>query len=196
MPEQVTPGELMRWYCQLAGGRGILCRHAHSLFDERKCQFRMRYLHNEQRESVRETAEARVRENAPRWPFYTLLYTAPPRRPKLWLGSLDTVSAGDDFCEPNSRTLTLLIEWQEGIWPRHGRGFIFCDPPQPKPVANGPDPTQPTKQACRTTQPNPLRKIEAIIIIQRTLVHKNVTAKFVKYLCKYLSILIILDCCN
>ena len=66
---------------------------------------------------------------------------------------------------------------------RHGRGSIFCDPTQPNPVANG---------------PNPLRKIEAIIIIHSAQWSiKTRPQIFVfKYLCKYLSILIILDCCN
>jgi len=31
MPGQIPPGESIRRYCQLAGGGGILCRHAHSL---------------------------------------------------------------------------------------------------------------------------------------------------------------------
>ena len=65
--------------------------------------------------------------------------------------------------------------------------------PNPTPVANGPNPTQPTKQACRTTQPNPLRKIEAIKTTHSGQWSTKTRPQiFVKYLCKYLSILIIL----
>ena len=37
---------------------------------------------------------------------------------------------------------------------RHGRGSIFCDPTQPNPVDNGPNPTQPNPWNKPAEQPN------------------------------------------
>ena len=86
--------------------------------------------------------------------------------------------------------------WKRNHWidhTRHGRGSIFCDPTQPNPVANGPNPTHETSLQNNPTQPNPLRKIEAIITIHSAQWSiKTRPQIFVKYLCKYLSILIIL----
>ena len=36
---------------------------------------------------------------------------------------------------------------------RHRRGFNFCDPTQPNPVANGPNPTHETSLQNNPTQP-------------------------------------------
>jgi len=64
------------------------------------------------------------------------------------------------------------------------------DPIQPNPIHE-------TSLQNNPTQPKPLRKIEAIIVIPSAQWSIEMRPQiFVKYLCKYLSILIILDCCN